>query len=107
MLSKYKYIKKGFFMKFYTYEKKLANTHILIGVLRDNPISKVWRNIFYLLRLSLVLYLFYFNAHYVHSKLLSLFAFILAIFFFMSSSVDEKLTSKRAFLDKVDELTIE
>lgn len=94
-------------MKFYTYEKKLPNTQILIGVLRDKPFNRILRNIFYLIRLSLILYMFYFNAHYVHSKLLSLLTFILAIFFFMSMSTTEKLSSKRAFLDKIEELTLE
>lgn len=92
-------------MKFYTYEKEIGDLKILIGIIRENPINKILINFVNLLRMILVVYMFYFNSYYIHSKLLSFLLFIIGIIFVLSLSLNEKLSSKKIFLEKVEELT--
>lgn len=92
-------------MKFYTYEKEIGDLKILIGIIRENPINKILINFVNLLRMILVVYMFYFNSYYIHSKLLSFLLFIIGIISVLSLSLNEKLSSKEIFLEKVEELT--
>lgn len=92
-------------MKFYTYEKEIGDLKILIGIIRENPINKILINFVNLLRMVLVVYMFYFNSYYIHSKLLSFLLFIIGIMSVLSLSLNEKLSSKEIFLEKVEELT--
>ena len=92
-------------MKFYTYEKEIGDLKILIGIIRENPINKILINFVNLLRMILVVYMFYFNSYYIHSKLLSFLLFIIGIMSVLSLSLNEKLSSKEIFLEKVEELT--
>ena len=92
-------------MKFYTYEKEIGDLKILIGIIRENPVNKILINFVNLLRMILVVYMFYFNSYYIHSKLLSLLIFIIGIISVLSLSLNEKLSSKEIFLEKVEELT--
>lgn len=92
-------------MKFYTYEKEIGDLKILIGIIRENPINKILINFVNLLRMILVVYMFYFNSYYIHSKLLSFLLFTIGIISVLSLSLNEKLSSKEIFLEKVEELT--
>lgn len=92
-------------MKFYTYEKEIGDLKILVGIIRENLIDKILINLVNLLRMTLIVYMFYFNSYYIHSKLLSLLLFIIGIIFVLSLSLNEKLSSKEIFLEKVEELT--
>ena len=94
-------------MKFYTYEKEIGNTKIFIGIIKEKPINKTLKYFLQIVQLLLILYIFYFNANFVHSCLLSLFGFILALCWLSRNKTTKaiKLSSKEIFLEKVEELT--
>ena len=93
--------------KLYTYEKtcKIGNKefYALCGI-KETGISAIIEKLSYLLEWFSVGFLFYLNSLYIHSRLFSIFIFICGVVILQTIGIKKKLSSKKEFINKVNEL---
>lgn len=93
--------------KLYTYEttRKIGNKEIyaLAGI-KETGISAIIEKLAYLLEWFSIGFLYYLNTTLIHSKLFAIFIFICGIVLLQSIGVKKKLSNKKEFLQKVNEI---
>ena len=89
----------------YTYERMIdignIKTVFIVGI-KESKITRIAEKFAYILEWFSVGALFYLNSIFIHSRLFSLFLFILGICLLFTLKVEKKLSTKEEFLNKVN-----
>lgn len=91
----------------YTYEKNVntgKNQLLFVMGVRENKISTIFNKFAYLLEWFSIGALFYLNSAFIHSRLFSIFIFIVGILLMFTLGFKKKLSTKEEFLNKVNEI---
>ena len=91
----------------YTYERIIDIGNIktvFIAGIKESKITRIAEKFAYIIEWFSVGALFYLNSTFIHSRLFSLFIFILGICLLFTLKLEKKLLTKEEFLNKVNEM---
>lgn len=90
-------------MKIYSFETQIGDTKICMSHTKHDEFTILSRLIYCLQWYSIAL-LFYLNTIAIHSRLFSVFLFLLAIAMFIALKLEHKCYTKEEYLEKINEL---
>lgn len=91
-------------MKLYVYTKASQNSTVILGVARTTVANTI-DSFAYLLEWFSVAALFFLNSQYIHSRLFSIFVFVVGLVLLLSVDRKKEAVTKQEFLNKIEELT--